>query len=88
MNLDNVSTSVRSKQTNIKKKTGSLKADFEAEVKTEIGKLEGKMKIGWSTMKKIAEKVRTRNYSDASELKNLKFTKENFHQITVFISWH
>ena len=52
--------------------------DFESEVKKEIGNLEGQMKIGWTTMRRIAEKVRDKRFSNCSKLKNLRFTKETF----------
>ena len=57
-----------------------MKTDFEAEVKEEIGKLESQMKIGWTTMTQIAEKVRARKskYSEDEKLKNMKFSKEIF----------
>ena len=80
LNAENVATRPLAKKTNIIQKTGHLKAEFEAEVKEEIGKLEGQMKIGWTTITKIAEKVRVRKstFSENEKLKNLKFSKEIF----------
>ena len=83
LNTENDTTrpcSTKRSGTNIIKKTDHLKADFEAEVKEEIGKLESQMKIGWTTMTQIAEKVRARKskYSEDEKLKNMKFSKEIF----------
>ena len=52
-----------------------VKETFENDMKDEIGKLEGKMKIGWSTMKRLALKLRLKKYNDCEELKNFKFSK-------------
>ena len=52
-----------------------IKEKFENDLKDEVGKLEGKMKIGWSTMKKLALKLRLKKYNDSEELKKLKFCK-------------
>lgn len=82
LNDENVATDPRSKKTNLLKKTGSPKTNFESEVKEEIGKLEGQMKIGKRTIRKIAEKIRAKKYSDCPELKNLKFSKETFKKVT------
>jgi len=83
LNTENDTTrpcSTKRSGTNIIKKTDHLKIDFEAEVKEEIGKLESQMKIGWTTMTQIAEKVRARKskYSEDEKLKNMKFSKEIF----------
>ena len=83
LNTENDTTrpcSTKRSGTNIIKKTDHLKTDFEAEVKEEIGKLESQMKIGWTTMTQIAEKVRARKseYSEDEKLKNMKFSKEIF----------
>ena len=76
MNTENVPTDPRSKKTNLKPKNSFIKAGFETEIKEEIGKLEAQMKIGWTTITKIAEKLRAKRYSTNEELKKLKFSKE------------
>ena len=78
LNTENVASQPGAKKTNIKKKTGTVKTNFESEVKEEIGKLEGQMKIGKRTIRRIAEKVRAKRYPDCPELKYLKFSKESF----------
>ena len=77
MNAENVATDPRSKKTNIMRKTGHLKADFEFELTEEIAKVD-KMDMCWRIMKKIAEKVRAEKYPDCPKLKKLKFSKESF----------
>ena len=52
-----------------------VKENFENDLKTEVAKLEGKMKIGWSTMKRLALKLRSKKYNDCEELKKYKFCK-------------
>ena len=44
-------------------------------MKEEIGKLEGQMKIGYSTVKALAGKLRSRRHSECEKLKKLKFSK-------------
>ena len=52
-----------------------VKENFENDLKNEVGKLEEKMKIGWSTMKRLALKLRLKKYNDCEELKKFKFCK-------------
>lgn len=53
-----------------------IKIEFEEELKKEIIKLEGKMKIGKSTIRALAKKLRFRRFPDSEELKKLKFSKQ------------
>ena len=81
LNNPSFSTNPAMKKTNLKNNT-SVKTIFENDLKSEIGKLEGKMKIGKSTLKRLAEKIRSRRYSDSQELKNMKFSKPYLQRFT------
>ena len=52
-----------------------VKENFELDMKNEVAKLEGKMKIGWSTLKSLGKKLRLKKYNDSEELKKMKFSK-------------
>lgn len=77
LNPENVATDPRSKKTNIMRKTGHWKADFESELQEEIAKVDP-INICWRIRKKIAEKLRAEKYPDSPQLKKLKFSKESF----------
>ena len=49
-------------------------------MKEEISKLEGQMKIGWSTLKCLGKHLRAKKYSDEEDLKKLKFSKRYLQQ--------
>ena len=53
---------------------------FDHDLKEEIAKLEGQMKIGWSTLKCLGSHLRAQKYSNEEELKKLKFSKEYLKQ--------
>ena len=59
---------------NLSRKT-DIENEFEAALKDEIRKLESKMKIGFSTLKKLAEKLRARKFPDDEKLRKFKFSK-------------
>ena len=52
-----------------------IKQKFENDMKSEVQKLEGKMKIGYSTLRSLAKKLRLKKYNDCEKLKNMKFSK-------------
>ena len=53
---------------------------FDRDMKEEIAKLEGQMKIGWSTLKCMGSHLRAKKYPNEEELKKLKFSKEYLKQ--------
>ena len=61
-------------KTNIRKRT-DLQKRFDNDMKEEISKLEGQMKIGWSTLRCLGKHLRAKKYPDEEELKKLKFSK-------------
>ena len=66
-------------KTNITKRDEVLRK-FESDMRVEIGKLEAKMKIGWSTLRVLAKHLRSNNYPDEEVLKKLKFSKGYLQQ--------
>ena len=60
-----------------------IKIEFEDELKKEIMKLEGKIKIGKSTIKNLAKKLRSRKFPNSEELKNIKFSYNYLKRFTV-----
>ena len=66
---------------NLSRKT-DIENEFEAALKEEIRKLESKMKIGYSTLKKLAEKLRAKEFGDDEKLRKLKFCKPYLKRFT------
>ena len=60
---------------NLPRKT-AIEDEFEKTLKNEVSKLESKMKIGYSTLQRLAMKLRSRQFSQEEKLKNLKFSKK------------
>ena len=67
---------------NLKSDKKSIKTEFEEDLRNEILKLEGKMKIGNSTIRSLAKKLRSRNFPDSEELKKLKFSRPYIKRFT------
>ena len=61
-------------KTNISNRN-ELQRRFDLDMKEEIRKLEGVMKIGWSTLKCLGNHLRSKKYPNEEELKKLKFSK-------------
>ena len=61
-------------RSNLPRKT-KIEDEFEETLKIEVSKLESKMKIGYSTLRRLAMKIRSRQFGQDEKLKNLKFSK-------------
>ena len=61
-------------RSNLSRKT-DIEDEFEKTLKIEISKLESKMKIGYSTLRRLALKIRSRQFGQEEKLKRMKFSK-------------
>ena len=52
-----------------------IEDEFEKTLKIEVSKLESQMKIGYSTLRRLAMKLRSRQFSQEEKLKKLKFSR-------------
>ena len=62
-------------KTNLPRKT-IIEDEFEKTLKNEVSILETKMKVGYSTLRRLAIKLRSRKFSQEKKLENLKFCKD------------
>ena len=52
-----------------------VKESFEHDLAEEISKLQEQMKISYTTVRNLAQKLRMKKYNDSEELKKMKFRR-------------